>query len=224
MENISENEFLKWLDAEIEANGSQDDDMAEDYQSGYYTGCASALVKAKERYLQSLPSPKPDHIHVSLPSGGVANVSPDASPELLGALDQMVELAKKMPDAASKPVEQTEMPEGIDELIELMWKSSEYRTGGAPNTFRSGAIAMYQRDQEQIKSLQQQLSSCQEERDDYKTLFQKSDESVDGLISRMAKAEEERDEYRSLLETIFDGLSLEEKQQVAPVLDKYPKQ
>lgn len=39
-----------------------------------------------------------DHAHVQLPSGAIANVSPDASPELLGALDQMCELAAKMPD------------------------------------------------------------------------------------------------------------------------------
>lgn len=38
---------------------------------------------------------KPDHVHVVLPSGGVANVSPNCSIETLKALDKMCELAKE---------------------------------------------------------------------------------------------------------------------------------
>lgn len=36
-----------------------------------------------------------DHIHVELPSGGIARVSPDASPKLLKALDNLCRLAAK---------------------------------------------------------------------------------------------------------------------------------
>lgn len=46
-------------------------------------------------------------IHVNLPNGAAAAVSPDASPELLNALTKMVDLAKAMPDA---PTEQA-LPE-----------------------------------------------------------------------------------------------------------------
>jgi hypothetical protein len=41
--------------------------------------------------------PHETHLHIKLPSGAVANVSPDASPGLLNALDKMCELAKDMP-------------------------------------------------------------------------------------------------------------------------------
>jgi hypothetical protein len=38
---------------------------------------------------------KTDHIHVVLPSGGIANVSPNCSIQTLKALDKLCELAKE---------------------------------------------------------------------------------------------------------------------------------
>jgi hypothetical protein len=44
------------------------------------------------------------HVHVALPSGGVATVDPNASPELLNALDQMVQLAKESLPVEEEPI------------------------------------------------------------------------------------------------------------------------
>ena len=50
---------------------------------------------------------KEDQIHVQLPSGAIARVSIDASPELMDSLNKMAELAMKMPsDADGIPLRQ----------------------------------------------------------------------------------------------------------------------
>jgi hypothetical protein len=73
---------------------------------------------------------KPDHVHVRLPSGAIANVSPDASPELLDALDKMCEQAKKMIDSESTPISRIEKEpcsnDGIDHRIESEKMSVQY--------------------------------------------------------------------------------------------------
>lgn len=51
------------------------------------------------------------YIHMKLPNGAAATVSPNASPELLNALTKMIDLAKDVPPA---PTEQA-LPEGVDE-------------------------------------------------------------------------------------------------------------
>jgi hypothetical protein len=67
-----------------------------------------------------------EHIHVNLPSGATATVSPDASPELLSALDKMAELAMKMPeDNTSVAIQEEPLPmylefDSGDEWMEII--------------------------------------------------------------------------------------------------------
>ena len=64
----------------------------------YYEGYLNALEELRnEMELSPSIQEAPEHVHVQLPSGGVAGVSTDASDELLGALDQMVKLAQEAP-------------------------------------------------------------------------------------------------------------------------------
>jgi len=79
-------------------------------------------------------------------------------------------------------------------------------------------------------ALQQQLSSCQEELADYKTLFEKSQKAVDGLIDQLAKAQEERDAFRKACQNFVDKVTRGEARskrtfaEMSELLDKYPKQ
>lgn len=66
--------------------------------------------QGKERE-QPEAQPIADHIHVQLKSGSVATVSPDASTEILGALNTMAEKAMQMP-IADKGVGPLEIQEG----------------------------------------------------------------------------------------------------------------
>lgn len=79
----------------------------------FLIGHYSFLTNDNIEWLEETSSPavQPDHVHVQLPSGGIARVDPNATPELLDALDKMVELAKEMPEPA--PTLEGEIPEEI---------------------------------------------------------------------------------------------------------------
>lgn len=98
----------------------------------------------------------PDHVHVRLPSGAIANVSPDASPELLDALDQMCEAARNMPEPSaptSTAREEGEVPEHImiwmDETVDKYAfqvpydGSNQFYDEKTLKDWKAGAIAMY---------------------------------------------------------------------------------
>lgn len=124
------------------------------------------LIEPKQSPSPSLPETEQEpHIRVQLKDGSIANVSPNASPELLKAMETMVELAKKMPDP-DQPV-----PEEVMEWI----GNESVKTFGlhTPKNayFHDGAIAMYKRDQATISSLQSRLSSTEAERDAIRQAF-----------------------------------------------------
>lgn len=90
-EEVSLKEFLKW-----EIDSIRD--------KGIWLKAAKLMAIAAYRKLtetKAQETEKPGHIHVQLPSGAIANVSPDASPELLSALNKMAELAQaNVPDTS----------------------------------------------------------------------------------------------------------------------------
>jgi hypothetical protein len=94
-----ENSGFIWANCygDIHAEGEFDDE----YHPAYWMPLPEIPAASPLEAPFKEETPFPDHVHVALPSGGVANVSPDASPELLDALDKMVELAKETPDSPS---------------------------------------------------------------------------------------------------------------------------
>lgn len=56
--------------------------------------CHEAMIRLLRRHIKDPQAELfPTHVHKQLPSGAVATVSPNVSPELLGALDEMAKLA-----------------------------------------------------------------------------------------------------------------------------------
>jgi hypothetical protein len=87
-------------------------------QSSFFRAKQFQTERIKRQFLFLHPTPTaPKEIHVDLPSGGVAKVSPDASPELLGAMNDMVNLAMKaFPETKPGP-----FLEWMDKEIEWNW-------------------------------------------------------------------------------------------------------
>lgn len=102
-----------------------------------------------------------DHIHRVLPSGAVARVPQDASPELLSALDRMCEIAKNTVDA----------PAGAE------------GEGEPTVTVRNRT--------ETEKFLESELSAVQTERDNLIGLIEKQNVSILGHIARRQELEAE---------------------------------
>lgn len=140
----------------------------------------------------------PERVHVNLPSGGMATVSPNASPELLGALDKMVELAKKMPDeSGSAENAPTEIPE--EKLIADILEEGSYETQswGLMKKWLSDYV------NSKTAALQASLSSIKAERDEtfkeYDELLQERDRIR--LVSHDAR--KDRDIFKKESESHF---------------------
>lgn len=44
-------QYIEWLDAQIDDNDRRMEDAPDRQRSSYYLGCASAMAKAKEKFL-----------------------------------------------------------------------------------------------------------------------------------------------------------------------------
>lgn len=122
---------------------------------------AGALVAAEIDRLQGIQPPL-DNVHVQLPSGAIANVSPNASPELLDALDRMAELAMNMPEPSPKqepdgPV--LEIPVDVMAEIEAAYKNlpTVESLGMGEKGWRGGACWMYRKANAQIEAQKEEL-------------------------------------------------------------------
>jgi len=104
----------------------------------------------KDRFPNSQPSPHEDSIHVQLPSGAIASVSPDASPELLGALDKMAELAMKTPDEDNTYVA---IPEEISQWMVNWLSKQKFDQLGQSQWCAVSMIAMYRKMQEEMRQV-----------------------------------------------------------------------
>lgn len=91
------------------------------YESALRKPAESLLgwVKIENGMIPDLPDLSHELIHVQLSGGATARVSPGASPELLGALNKMAELAKAMPDSSPIKEKECEIPQMGYELSAL---------------------------------------------------------------------------------------------------------
>jgi hypothetical protein len=48
---MTPNQYLEWLDSQIEDNDRRMDDAGQPRRESYYLGCATAMSKAKEKFL-----------------------------------------------------------------------------------------------------------------------------------------------------------------------------
>lgn len=126
------------------------------FYSGWLEGRSGMLQEMLTEYDASHPAPalivgereEEKHVHVNLPNGATATVSPDHSPELLNALTKMVDLAKAIPDA---PAEQA-IPEEMATWIRVEASSQYEKKGGYSvnerNAFAEGCNSMYHKMQD----------------------------------------------------------------------------
>lgn len=84
-------------------------------------------------------------IHVKLPVGAIARVAPDASPELLDALNTMVEKAMQMPIADKEVPKDGEPPKELKDYLEAKMRPYHNRI-----SFIAGALECYHKMQEEI--------------------------------------------------------------------------
>lgn len=122
-------ELLKYLD-EIPPTTAPEKCVCVD-KIGDNAGCTHPNCS---RYAQT-PAPEvkkeKKHIHVALPGGAMANVSPDASPALLDALNRMVNLAK------NAPAEQPALPDPKTECTCICGPTDADPNCAWPNCFKS---------------------------------------------------------------------------------------
>jgi hypothetical protein len=179
----------------------------------YYFDDDDVLHLRPERKVESpslsLPETEQEpHIRVQLKDGSIAKVSPNASPELLKAMETMVELAKKIPDPDQPVLE--EVIEWIEENGQLAARQFAlgkltHEEGAAyyAGYFDEG-IARYKEDQATISSLESRLSHLQqgleEARNDvgvYRELYKKAFEERDAIKQAYALQAEELRKYRN---------------------------
>lgn len=188
------------------------------------------------------PATGEDHVHIQLDNGAMATVKPNPSPELVNALNAMVDLAKKMPDRDSAtggvPAEVHPVFKGWDserligrarlrfqELIHKGWEWKSFYNG-----WIEGRAEMLQQKRIDFDALQQEITqlkaSLEESRNDAKVFqewYKTGDANVIALTEQLGTAQEERNAYEKILKELFDALDFEGKSVVAPVLNKYKK-
>lgn len=192
---------------------------------GSHADCS--FPKCNYRYKEHAKVPSPDQpasereekfIYIPF-EGGVAKVSPDASPELMDALETMVDLAKKMPDP-DQPV-----PEEVsDELLDIILKGfnglelpTKLEIGY--KGFKYGAIFMYKRDQAIIWKAEADRNNAMAEEERLANLLTTAMHEIKdmrkeytSLQSRLSSTEAERDAIRKAFDLQAEELKKYRKQ------------
>lgn len=150
-----------------------------------------------------------DHIHIDLNHGASARVAPNPSPELINALNTMVEKAMEMPAAPTK--EGAEIPEEIMEWMGIQAEDyavfEENKPAGKFPTYKAGAIAMYRKMQEQRSTLNRM--DGQEETNPtvlrWIAVYKLEREEKDALQSALSSMTAERDAALGIIRDITDA-------------------
>lgn len=155
------------------------------------------------------------HAHVPLKSGGVAKVSPDASPDLINALETMVDLAKKMPDP-DQPVPE-EVMEWIDAYTEENWP--QWMEMDLRDAAKLIMEAMYKRDQAIIWKAEADRNNALAEEERLANLLTTAMHEIKdmrkeytSLQSRLSSTEAERDAIRKAFDLQAEELKKYRKQ------------
>lgn len=186
--------FLEWLDGEIE------DSLGE-----YAQYWRNALKLAREKYLSLHAQPKGEvseeaneAVARSIHSLEKVLASKPSTPSVKPERETDEEKAKRIIGNAFTAISQPsptvlegEIAEEIAAFIQTAWTDNGNRTGGAPDTFRNGAIAMYRRNVVVLEKQNVAILNHIKTRQD--------------LQSQLSAKDKEAQEYRKALEFVKES-------------------
>jgi len=229
-----EGEFLKWLDEEIEFSLKHWQGRS---KSDAHPRKVRAVVlqSVKEKYLQSLPAPKDDNSEMWHPQDYSGKNNPD------NAVPKQVEQERSTEELITEMVVTVSVgTKDESRLIEEHMK--EYFTKWHTYEGRFTSLEWYhifldflEKVQENmIKPLQQQLSSCRKEIERQKSLVQSALSTIEdqrrhykGLEGKLSSRQQERDAFRTACQNFVDKVNRGEARsketfaEMSQLLEKY---
>lgn len=150
-----------------------------------------------ERY-SNTEQPGNNQIHIALPAGGIARVQSEASPELLGALNKMVELARENVAEEVVPIQQEEIRPEMQR-----WMMYEMKMIAGSDRMK-GAIEVYHKMHPEITQLKKErdealelLDKARKEAEEYKKIAVLAEQARAKLSDENYSLRAEIDNYKT---------------------------